>query len=172
MPSPVPVPAHDRVIRSIDRVVALVAGLAAGVMTLLVAAEVVARYLFNSSIPFSNELSRVLFIWTIFLGLPLALSRGRHVAIGLLDETLPKHWALVALRASLLASLVLLGVVFYKSAELTARNWDQTLNTLPISAGFFYLPIPVGIAIAMIYLIVMIVLGARELMAGEHTEAH
>jgi TRAP-type C4-dicarboxylate transport system permease small subunit len=172
MPDIAPSPAYDRVIRSIDRAVAVLAGLAAGVMTLLVAAEVAARYVFSVSIPFSNELSRVLFIWTIFLGLPLALSRGRHVAIGLLDETLPKAWAQIALRASLLASLFLLGVVFFKSAELTGRNWDQMLNTLPVSAGVFYLPIPVGIAIAMLYLLVMAVAGVRELIPGENTEAH
>ena len=116
---------------------------------------------------FSNELSRVLFIWTIFLGMPLALSRGRHVGISILDRVLPQAGARGAIRASTVAALVALSVVFFKSIELAARNWDQTLNTMSVSAGVYYLPIPIGIGVTIIYLAFMTATGTRQFIEDE-----
>lgn len=151
-----------RVILAIDRVVAVAACAAAAVMSLLVIAEVFARYVLASSIPFSNELARVMFVWTIFLGVPLALSRGRHVSITILDRVLPASAYRTAIRASSLASLVVLCVVFYKSINLAFRNWDQTLSTMPVSAGVYYLAIPIGIGVTIIYLALMTVVASRQ----------
>ena len=156
-----------RALLALDRVVAAAACTAAAVMTLVVIAEVFARYLFNSSMAFSNELSRVLFVWTIFLGMPLALSRGRHVGISILDRLLPEAGARGAVRLSAVASLVALAVVFYKSIELAARNWDQTLNTIPVTAGVYYLPIPIGIGVTTLYLAFMATQGIRQFIEDE-----
>jgi len=136
-------------------------------MTVLVIAEVFARYLLNSSMGFSNELSRVLFVWTIFLGMPLALSRGRHVGITILDRILPPPGARGAVRMSTVASLVALTVVFYKSIELAVGNWDQTLNTIPVTAGVYYLPIPIGVGLTIIFLMYMTLSGSRQFIEDE-----
>lgn len=152
---------------TMDRMASMAACAAAAVMTLVVIAEVFARYLFNSSMAFSNELSRVLFVWTIFLGMPLALSRGRHVGITLVDWILPPAGARGAIRVSSVAALLVLAVVFYKSIELTARNWDQTLNTIPVSAGVYYLPIPIGIGLTIVYLAFMTATGARQFVEDQ-----
>lgn len=155
-----------RIVHAIDRVVVIGAGLAASLMTVVVIAEVFLRYLFSVSMPFSNELARAMFIWTIFLGIPLALSRGRHVGITLLDS-LPAPLSGMARSASSAASLAILMVVFYKSVELTVANWDQTLNTMPITAGAYYLPIPIGIGVAILYLALMIPLSTRQLIPDD-----
>lgn len=139
-------------------------------MTLLVIAEVVARYLLNSSMGFSNELSRVLFVWTIFLGMPLVLSRGRHVGITILDRILPASGARGMIRVSFVASLLALAVVFYKSIELAAGNWDQTLNTIPVTAGVYYLPIPIGIGLTILFLAYMTLIGTRQFIEDEEDQ--
>ncbi len=163
-------PAIDRAVRAFDTVVAIVACAAAGTMTLLVAGEVFARYVLDTSLPFSNELSRALFMWTVFIGLPLALGRGRHVAIELLDQLLPASLGAVAFRASCAISIVLLSIVCYRSAQLAARNWDQTLNTIPVTAGVFYLPIPIGIGIAVVYLALMLWTARRQLIVDDEAQ--
>ena len=155
------------VLLAIDRTTAAAACTAAAGMTLVVIAEVFARYVLSSSMAFSNELSRVLFVWTIFLGMPLALSRGRHVGISILDRVLPQAGARGAIRASTVAALVALSVVFFKSIELAARNWDQTLNTMSVSAGVYYLPIPIGIGVTIIYLAFMTATGTRQFIEDE-----
>jgi TRAP-type C4-dicarboxylate transport system permease small subunit len=151
-----------QVVLVVDKAVSAAACVAAAVMTLVVIAEVFARYVLSSSMAFSNELARVMFIWTIFLGLPLALSRGRHVGIAILDRILPPAGVQGSIRAGALASLLVLSVVFYKSIELAIRNWDQTLNTMPVTAGVYYLPIPIGIGVTIIYLALMAILASRQ----------
>ena len=155
------------VLLALDRIAAAAACTAAGVITLVVIAEVFARYVLGNSMAFSNELSRVLFVWTIFLGMPLALSRGRHVGISILDRLLPEAGARGAIRASAVAALLALAVVFYKSIELAARNWDQTLNTIPVSAGAYYLPIPIGIGLTILYLAFMTASGTRQFIEDQ-----
>ena len=152
---------------ALDRLAAVVACTAAAGMTILVIGEVFARYLLNSSMGFSNELSRVLFVWTIFLGMPLALSRGRHVGITILDRILPPPGAHGAIRLSAVASLLTLAVVFYKSIELAVGNWDQTLNTIPVTAGVYYLPIPIGVGLTIIFLAYMTLSGTRQFIEDE-----
>jgi len=43
------------------------------VMCTVVFAQVVLRYVFNSSIDWADEVSRLAFVWTVFLAIPLAI---------------------------------------------------------------------------------------------------
>ena len=58
------------------------------VMTTLVFINVIARYLFNFSIIWAEEISQYLMIWIAYLGAGLALREGRHVALELLHDRL------------------------------------------------------------------------------------
>lgn len=72
---------------------------ALGVMALAVFVNVVLRYGFGSGIPASEELSRLLFVWMVFLGAAVAYPRGEHMAftslVGLLQSR-PRELALAA----------------------------------------------------------------------------
>lgn len=59
------------------------------VMSLLVFGNVVLRYLFNSGITWSEEMSRYLFVFMIFAGAALALIQNKHLAVDMLVERLP-----------------------------------------------------------------------------------
>ena len=150
-----------------DCVLGGVASTAAAIMVLIVTAEVVARYVLQSSIIFANELARIMFIWVIFLGIPLALSRGRHVGIDMLEQALPRALAMIVFRASCVLVAVLMAVVFLKSAETMSFNWMQRLQTLPFSASWFYVPIPIGCGFSILYLAIMFVLCDKTLIRDE-----
>ena len=53
------------------------------VMTILIFTQVVCRYVMHNSLTWSEELGRYLFVWITFVGLPVALKAGAHVAIDL-----------------------------------------------------------------------------------------
>ncbi|MGH8429484.1 MAG: TRAP transporter small permease, partial [Solimonas sp.] len=133
----------------------------------LVTVDVVARYLFSASIIFASELARLMFVWAIFLGFPLALSRGRHVGIEILDAVLAKRWARLAVRVGAAFSAVLLAVIFWKSLDVMLFNWDQQLNTLPLSAGLFYLPVTISMAVSVVYLLMICLAGRRTLVEDD-----
>ena len=143
----------ETVTSRLGRVTSWVVIVAVGVMTVMVAAEVFSRYVLASSIIFANELARLMFVWTIFLGLPLALMRGRHVGMTLLLVLLPATASRQVKRIGTLCAGVLMATVLYQSAGLVIDTWDQRLNTLPFSAALFLLPIPIGTGLCLLHLL-------------------
>jgi TRAP-type C4-dicarboxylate transport system permease small subunit len=154
-------------IRPVDILLTILACTTAGLVVGLITVEVVARYFFGASIYFATELAQLMFVWTVFLGLPLALVRGRHVSITLADTLLPPALAVLVRRIAMLCSIVLLAAVAWKCWELMLFNWDQRLNTMRLSAGLYYLPVIVGAAASIVILSVGLVLGEYRLVALE-----
>lgn len=77
------------------------------VMALAVFVNVVLRYGFGSGIAASEELSRLLFVWMVFLGAAAAYPAGEHMAFTSLAGLLAKRRAAFALLTALVRVLVL-----------------------------------------------------------------
>jgi len=60
-----------------------------GFMVILVFGNVVLRYGFNSGIMFSEEVSRFLFVWMVFLGSVLMLRDNGHLGVHTITKMLP-----------------------------------------------------------------------------------
>lgn len=140
---------------------ALLAALLAA-MAVLVFGNVCARYLFNASYGWVEELTRYMMIWLGYLGAGLALRHGNHVAVMLLVETLPRTPALV-LRG--LVGLVMAGflvAVAWVGWDYAAFAWRQRTPVLQWPTGAVYLAIPIGTALMALHL----ALGFRSFTAG------
>ena len=70
----------NRVIDGYCRLLTLVMVLMLALMVVLVFGNVVLRYGFNSGITVSEEVSRLLFLWVIFLGAIVALKRATRIS--------------------------------------------------------------------------------------------
>ena len=55
-----------------------------GLMAFIVSVQVILRYFFSHSIDSADELSRLFFVWTMFLAIPHGLKYGSHVGIDFL----------------------------------------------------------------------------------------
>ena len=111
-------------------------------MVIAVFGNVVLRYGFNSGINASEELSRLLFVWMVFLGATLAYPVGQHMAFTSLVGTLrdrPRAFAVATLliRLLVLAACVLLGrgawqqVVVGMDSHSVVLNYPMALLPLP-----------------------------------------
>jgi TRAP-type C4-dicarboxylate transport system permease small subunit len=104
-----------RFLASTVRYLSLAASAALAVlMTALIAVisvQVVMRYFFDSPLQWSLEISRILFVWIVFLGSAVAVRRGQYTALEVLSRTFPQWWSerivpgMVVLFALLLAAL-------------------------------------------------------------------
>jgi TRAP-type C4-dicarboxylate transport system permease small subunit len=93
------------------------------VMVVMVFGNVVLRYGFNSGITVSEELSRWLFLWVVFLGATIAVRERAHMGTDMLIAKLPPP----ARRAVLvLAHLLMLWVTWL----LLRGSWTQTQLSL------------------------------------------
>lgn len=57
-------------------------------MVVLVFVNAVLRYVFNRSLPESEEFARFFFVWTIFLGIIVGYRDGSHVSVTILTDLL------------------------------------------------------------------------------------
>ncbi|WP_417269946.1 TRAP transporter small permease [Celeribacter sp.] len=57
-------------------------------MAVLIFVQVIMRYVFESSLVWSEELARWLFIWTIWTGIAYAFRTGDHIRITMLSDSL------------------------------------------------------------------------------------
>ena len=62
--------------------------LSATVIVTIVTIEVILRYVFGHSLIFTEELSRYLMVWVVFLGGAIAIRDGSHIRINVLVKRL------------------------------------------------------------------------------------
>jgi TRAP-type C4-dicarboxylate transport system permease small subunit len=134
-------------------------------IVIVLTTEVIARYLFSSSFRWSEELSRFLFIWLIFIGASYAALKKSHIYIETFFTLLPKK---VKPYAQLIGNVIWL--VF--SIFACYLGIDQTLamyNTAQLSPGlqipmyFVYVSIPLGYLLMTFRVFQLIVLEIKDL---------
>lgn len=136
-----------------DRIFLGAVTLLMGVLVAVIAADVVARYGFSRSLLFANELSRMCFIWMTFLVMPLGIARGLHVAVTTVPDALSEPLRKLVYRACIAAVFVLMIVVFMGAVvSIRARSFE-TLNTLPVSAAWYFYPLALGAAWSLVHLV-------------------
>lgn len=93
-----------------------------------------------------DEATRYLMVWMVFLGLGLALARGKHVAMTSFLMHLPERARRLVRRVIDTVGLVFCLYVAWFGAEITLLVLDsgQTSPTLGISNAILYLALPVG----------------------------
>jgi TRAP-type transport system small permease protein len=133
-----------------------------GVMALAVFVNVVLRYGFGSGIAASEELSRLLFVWMVFIGATAAYPAGEHMAFTSLVGMLKKRPAAFAAMTALIRLLVVLAC-----ALLAWGAWQQVvvgLGSRSVVLGYptALLPLPALLAAMAIGVMALIELVRRE----------
>jgi TRAP-type C4-dicarboxylate transport system permease small subunit len=113
-------------------------------MCILVFGNVVLRYIFNSGITWSEEMSRFLFIWMIFLGAIGALKDNDHLGVDTLLKKLPLSAKRVVFILSNLIVLYVLWIVLDGSWKITTINMNSTAPATGLPIAYVY-----GIGIVM-----------------------
>ena len=100
------------------------------VMAVAVFINVVLRYGFNSGIAFSEEISRLLFVWLTFLGTILASREHAHLGVDSLVKRLPHGARQACILVSGVLMILMCGLLFWGSLKQTEINLD---NAMPVS---------------------------------------
>ena len=121
------------------------------VMIVVTLAQVVFRYVVAAPLPWSEELARYCFVWIVFLGGAVGLSRGIHLGVDLFVNTLPARLRrrIDALTSALIAGFA--ATVIYASLPVLNMNMFQRSPALGVQMSYIYLAIP--ISMGLIFLI-------------------
>lgn len=108
------------------------------VMTIVVFVNVILRYAFNSGITFSEELSRLCFVWLTFLGAILAMKENAHIRV---DSFVRRLSARGRKSCAVIANVLIIYVswlLFDGSLTQTLINLDTQSPALGIPMAFLY----------------------------------
>jgi TRAP-type C4-dicarboxylate transport system permease small subunit len=139
----------DAVLSPIDAVFKWLIASGLLVMTGVLFANVVGRTVFNISFIGAPTIGRFLMIWITFIGAYVVVRFADHIAIDMLSEKVSKKSQRVlsvianSVATALSAYVAWLGYLF----TVTRFTFGQIDVMLHISAGYFYLPIPIGFSL-------------------------
>jgi TRAP-type C4-dicarboxylate transport system permease small subunit len=137
------------------------------VMAILVMGNVVLRYGFNSGLVFSEEISRLLFVWLIFLGAILASREHAHLGVDSLVKRLPRAARQACILVSGVLMILMCALLFWGSLKQAGINLD---NTMPVS-GIPYASLYAAGVVAAMGLVVSILYNIfQALVHGEREE--
>ena len=109
-----------------------------GLMVILVFGNVVLRYGFNSGIIFSEEVSRFLFVWMVFLGSVLMLHDNGHLGVHTITKKLPlagKKACKLISDITVLGCCVLISIGAWKVIGLNLAN-IAPVSGIPLGVVF------------------------------------
>ena len=109
------------------------------VMTFVVFVNVILRYAFNSGITFSEELSRLCFVWLTFLGAILAMKENAHIRV---DSFIRRLSIRARKSCSVIVNVLIIYVcwlLFDGSLTQTLINLDTQSPALGIPMAFLYI---------------------------------
>lgn len=121
-------------------------------MTALVFVQVIDRFAPGPSLFWTEEVVRILLVWSVMLGLPVVLYHHEEIVVDLLR--LPPRVTIWRLRLAALLGAVFLALLAWHGWSFTARSAGFTSPTLGVSRGWIYAPIPLGAALGVLALAV------------------
>jgi TRAP-type C4-dicarboxylate transport system permease small subunit len=149
--------------RLVDRIaVALFAGI-----LLLVNLQIVSRFVLSISVPWTEEVSRLVFIWLAYIGAAIGLREGTLIVIDTLPQMLgprAQSWIEPFVRIVSFAVIVFL---FAASLPLVASVWPTTLQTVDwISNGWAYLAFTASFGLMTLHSLAAVVRRFRSTRSG------
>lgn len=139
--------------RILSRVVEGLIILGASVILTIVTIEVGLRYIFGHSLIFTEELSRYLMVWIVFLGAAIAIRDGFHIKINVFVIRLNTKMRQIVQTVAFALTLAFLVIITIEGIRILPRQLYQMCITIDISLFYFYLAIPTGSILMIIFLL-------------------
>ena len=155
-----------RALDLLDRAVTAALLMSVAAMVGVVSAQVVLRYGFNQSIDWADEISRLAFVWSIFLAIPLGVRQGAHIGIDVVVLKFPVAMQRLLRRLAAAVSALMMGAIAWAALGVAREQWDELMSTLDWSVGWFIVPVGIGAALSALHLVRIAVQGPPAVATG------
>lgn len=128
----------------LERAIFYVSALLMLALTGVILYAVVARYLFNASPAWSDEVPRVIFLWGTYIGIAVAAKRGQSLKVTFILDRLPplaRLWLELFMHAAIFVMLAFLlwhnmpVIELGRQTRMLATQWSDAVRFWPLSVG-------------------------------------
>ncbi|MDR9890105.1 TRAP transporter small permease [Pseudenterobacter timonensis] len=167
----------ERYLKWMDRLYLLamaVAGLSLVVMTVVIPIGIFSRYVLNRGESWPEPIAIICMVTFTFIGAAVGYRAGSHIAVNMLTDRLPEALKILCARVVDLLMLLISLILFWYSFWLCVELWEQPVAEFPIlTSGESYLPLPVGSAILILFVMERLLFGSQEhrpvVLIGNHS---
>jgi TRAP-type C4-dicarboxylate transport system permease small subunit len=122
-------------------------------LTVNVFLQVLSRFVFKYPLLWTEEVSRIAFVYSIFVGATIAVRENTHLNVDVLLVVLPKGMArVITVFGSVLVG-IFLGFVTWEGTALVRATGIQMTPVMQIPFRYLYLVIPASGALMLLYLV-------------------
>lgn len=120
--------------------------------------QVASRQLINQPSTWTDEASRMVFVWLGLSATALVFGERGHIAVEFLARKLPlRGERLMATLVQVAVALFAVVIMIWGGTLATLAGWNQALSALPVTFGHMYLALPVSGVLVLLYSLYYIV---------------
>lgn len=125
---------------------------------ILMAAQVILRFGFNSPQAWAEEVDRYLFVWSVYLGTTVALIKGTHIRVTFLIGVLgPRAEAMSLLLGRVLSLFCFSFIAWYGYGLAWENRYSEFYTITFMPQILFYLSVPISMTVMSLYLVITLV---------------
>jgi TRAP-type transport system small permease protein len=111
-------------------------------MVVIVFANVISRYYLEASLAWSEEVTRFMLVWMVFLGAVLAYVNDEHLGLDILVKSLPRR--VQSAVAVIVDALIMFAVILLirGGSMLMVGSWEWEAPATAIPYGYIYTIVP------------------------------
>jgi len=167
---------HSPVLRALESVIRLeqvLIELIVVALALLICAEVFCRSFLGFSLMFTDEVAGYMLVAIVFLGMPVALSRGALFRVELVLNRMPPG---VVRWVQLLFNVLSLGVslmLLWQMVRLVIDSWERRIEAPTVLATPLYIPqifMVLGLLTLVLVLVLHLTQGVADVRKGANHE--
>lgn len=140
-------------------------------MSALILAQIFMRFVIGSSITWSEELARYLFIWMTWIGTSYAVKKHAHIRVTALSQKFPQRFNHHFNILTYVVFLVFCGLVIKEGIALTEKifRFNQQSASLGVPMGYVYIAPVFGLSLTALRLLQAIYQEIQAIRQGGKT---
>ena len=153
-----------------DKLEVFIGAVFLALMVVFTTLQIVGRDLFSTPFPWTEEMTRYMFVWMVFISIGYAVKTGEHIRITFVRSLLRP---VLRLYLDIVCNILCFGFSVicmsegYKLLRII-RQGGQTAVSLPIPMWLLYLVMPLGFLLVCIRLVQCTVRIVRQIREGEY----
>ncbi len=140
-------------VRALDQLLRGLLALLLGVLTVCVFLQVLVRFVFKYPLPWTEEVARIAFVYSIFVGATVAVREKAHINVDFVLVLLPPPVARAVKLLGTALMAVFLCYMTWQGIEFVRVTGVQVTPVMQIPFRYLYLIIPWSGALMLLYLI-------------------
>ena len=146
-----------RIEKWMGKIVILLTGSMLFAITGIIFIQVIFRYILHNSLSWSEELTRYLMVWMIFLGTGYVLGQKAHSSMDMIVKKLPEKIQFISEKLNAVLLVFFSYIIIRYGFELMMLGTKQKSSALQIPMNYVYLGIPIGGVILLFYSLLTLV---------------